>query len=58
MDTYRLVITSEKMPLEERIECGDKYIDAGGNGAVHRLIDELKQKKVEDDYMKLREEIR
>lgn len=56
LDTYRLVITSEKMPLEERIECGEKYIEAGGNGAVHRLVDELKQKKIEEDYMKLKEE--
>ena len=58
LDTYRLVITSEKMPLEERIECGEKYINAGGNGAVHRLVDELKQKKIDEDYMKLKEEIR
>lgn len=53
LDTYRLVITSERMPLEERIECGEKYITAGGNGAVHKLVDELKQKKIDEDYMKM-----
>ena len=41
MQTLRLVITSEEMPLEERISAGDKYIQMGGNGAVKHLYQEL-----------------
>ncbi len=45
LNILRLVIMSEEMPLEERIAAGDKYIAAGGNGAVkhkyHELIEKL-----------------
>lgn len=56
LETYRLVITNDKMPLEERIECGEKYVSAGGNGAVHRLVDELKQQKADEDYERIKME--
>lgn len=39
MQTLRLVIMSEEMPLEERIEAGDKYIKNDGNGAVKHFYE-------------------
>jgi hypothetical protein len=39
--TLRLTIMSEEMPLEERIAAGDKYIAAGGNGAVKHKYEQL-----------------
>lgn len=58
LETYRLVITNDRMPLDERIECGEKYINAGGNGAVHRLVDELKQQKEDEDYQRIKMEVK
>lgn len=40
MQTLRLVIMSEEMPLEERIKAGDEYIKKGGNGAVRHFYEE------------------
>ena len=40
MQTLRLVIMSEEMPLEERIKAGDKYIKNGGNGAIKHFYEE------------------
>lgn len=40
MQTLRLVIMSEEMPLEERIATGDKYITNGGNGAIKRFYED------------------
>ena len=43
MTGLRLTIMSDEMPLGERIVAAQKYIDAGGNGAVKQFIkDELK----------------
>ena len=39
MQTLRLVIMSEEMPLEERIKAGDAYIKEGGNGAIKRFYE-------------------
>lgn len=44
LNILRLVIMSEEMPLEERIAAGDKYIAAGGNGAVKHKYKELLEK--------------
>ena len=41
MQTLRLVIVSENMPLEERIKAGDAYEKMGGNGAVRQLYRNL-----------------
>lgn len=30
----RLTIMSDEMPMEERLEAGEKYVKEGGNGAV------------------------
>ena len=52
LDIKRLVITSPYMPLSERINAGDEYIQQGGNGEVkhlyHTLIEKLDEK--ENDY--------
>ncbi len=44
LNILRLTIMSEEMPLEERIAAGDKYIAAGGNGAVKHKYQELLEK--------------
>lgn len=41
LSTLRLTICSEEIPLEERITAGDKYIKAGGNGAVKHKYEGL-----------------
>nr|DAO14659.1 MAG TPA: hypothetical protein [Caudoviricetes sp.] len=37
----RLTIMSEGMPISERLIAGEKYIKAGGNGAVKHYYQEL-----------------
>lgn len=44
LNILRLTIMSEEMPLEERIAAGDKYIAAGGNGAVKHKYQDLLEK--------------
>ena len=44
LNILRLTIMSEEMTLEERIAAGDKYIAAGGNGAVKHKYQELLEK--------------
>ncbi|MGN0533280.1 MAG: hypothetical protein ACI4IK_02870 [Eubacterium sp.] len=41
LSLLRLTIVSHEMPLSERIEAGDKYIERGGNGAVKQKYKEL-----------------
>ena len=41
MNTLRLTIMSEEMPLSERIAAGDKYIKYGGNGEVKHKYEQL-----------------
>ena len=44
MNTLRLTVMSEEMPLEERLAAGEKYVREGGNGAIkakyHMLIEQ------------------
>ena len=44
MNTLRLTVMSEEMPMEERLAAGEKYVQEGGNGAIkakyHLLIEE------------------
>ena len=40
MQTLRLVIMSEEIPLEERIKAGDDYIKEGGNGAIRHFYED------------------
>lgn len=34
VNDLKLIIMSEEIPIEERIEAGKKYIEMGGNGAI------------------------
>lgn len=34
MNTLKLTIMSEEIPLEERLIAGEKYVQEGGNGAI------------------------
>lgn len=44
LNILRLVIMSDSIPIEERISAGDKYIAAGGNGAVKHYYQDLIEK--------------
>lgn len=58
LSLLRLCLVSEEMPIEERLEAGRKYVDAGGNGAAKALYkilleqyeNELKQHRKDDAY--------
>ncbi len=44
-------IMNDKIPLEERLLCGDRYITLGGNGAIKIYVKELQEeykKKIEE----------
>lgn len=40
----QLVIASEELPLSERIQAGEKYIQLGGNGAAKIKLELIKEK--------------
>lgn len=44
LSVLRLTIINESMPLDERVDAGEKYVNAGGNGSVHALYDVLREK--------------
>ena len=44
LNTLRLVIINEKMPLPERLRAGARYTELGGNGEVHALYEALSEK--------------
>ncbi|SFJ18101.1 hypothetical protein TPELB_21040 [Terrisporobacter petrolearius] len=54
LDTYRLAIINDKMPIDERLAAGDRYIKLGGNGAIHLYLEELKEKHNKEVYEKLK----
>ena len=41
LDTMRIAICSQELPLKERVEIGHKYIKKGGNGSVKILVNVL-----------------
>ena len=45
LDTMRIAICSNELPLRERVDIGKRYIDDGGNGAVKVIVH-----KLEKDY--------
>ena len=47
MKTLQLTIMSEEMPIEERLNAGEKYVSLGGNGAV-----KAKYKLLQEEYAK------
>ena len=44
LNTLRLVIINDKMPLSERLKAGQKYIELGGNGEIHAMVEALEEK--------------
>ena len=42
-DNLKLIITSETMPMEERLKAGERYIANGGNSAVKIQFKELER---------------
>lgn len=44
LDTMKIAICSEEIPLKERVEIGQKYIKDGGNGSVKVLVHVLEEK--------------
>lgn len=46
MDVLRLVVVSGDMPLPERLAAGAKYIEMGGNGYVHAIVEQLEEKVI------------
>lgn len=51
IETLRLVIINENIPLVERVKAGREYIKMGGNGAIKILTKEL-EIELEHEYMK------
>lgn len=47
LDTMKIAICSEELPLSERVSIGKDYIDKGGNGAI-----KIKVHVLEDEYEK------
>lgn len=44
LDQLKLIIMSEEIPIKERINAGDRYIEKGGNGAIKIYLHVLKEK--------------
>ena len=47
LDTMKIAICSEELPLSERVSIGKNYVDKGGNGAI-----KIKVHVLEDEYEK------
>lgn len=45
LDTMKIAICSEELPLSERVSIGKEYIDKGGNGAI-----KIKVHVLENEY--------
>lgn len=43
LSILRLTVINEQMPLDERVDAGEKYVNKGGNGSIHVLYDVLKE---------------
>lgn len=43
LSVLRLTVINEGMPLDERVDAGEKYVSKGGNGSVHALYDVLRE---------------
>lgn len=48
MSTLRLTVISEEMPIEERLNAGEKYISLGGNGAIKCRYQQLQKEYLKD----------
>ena len=48
-DDLKLIIMSEDIPIEERIQAGDRYLSLGGNGAIkihYKMLKEEYEKQI------------
>lgn len=48
LNTLRLVIINEKMPYGERLKAGERYLQMGGNGEIHAMVEALEEKYKEN----------
>lgn len=46
-ETLKLIIINEHIPIEERIEAGERYIALGGNGSIKKIVNSLTDKLAE-----------
>lgn len=44
LDQLKLIIMSEEIPIEERLQAGERYLFKGGNGAIKVHLHVLKEK--------------
>ncbi len=51
LDNLKLIIMSNEIPLEERLQAGERYINLGGNGGVKVHVKILKE-EYEDEIKK------
>lgn len=49
LNNLRIIIMSPDMPIGERLNAGEKYIDAGGNGEVKAFYKKLFQEYLESE---------
>lgn len=52
LDTMKIAICSEELPLSERVSIGKKYIDKNGNGAVKikvHVLEEMYEKELKNN---------
>lgn len=52
LDTMKLAICSEELPLSERVSIGKKYVDKGGNGAIKVKVKVLEEELEEKERRK------
>lgn len=58
LDTMKLAICSEEVPLKERIDIGKKYIESGGNGSVKIKVHVLEELYEEQELQKEKESLK
>lgn len=49
LNNLRIIIMSPDMPMGERLNAGEKYIKAGGNGEVKAFYKKLFQEYLESE---------
>lgn len=52
MNVLRTIIMSEEMPLGERLQAGEKYVNNNGNGEIKQKYNVLKKEYEERERMK------
>lgn len=49
LNNLRLVIMSPEMPIEERLNAGEKYVKSGGNGQIKAFYKKLQIEYLESE---------